>query len=90
MPSTRSEESLQQLVLRSLCNADDLLPHEHELSELPLARSGRVVGTQFLLHGPRSVRLGAVWDAENEVLHLFDAAGHRTERRLPRPRRRAG
>lgn len=84
-----TDESLREYVHTALCEIESLLPDQHELSEIPLERRGRWCGTQFILHGPRSVRLGAVWDADRELLYLYDTAGRRIERRSPRQLRAA-
>ncbi|MEJ7595923.1 MAG: hypothetical protein WKF77_30805 [Planctomycetaceae bacterium] len=54
------------------------------MTELELRQNGTRCGFQFVLHGPRSVKLAAVWSsASNEVL-FYDATGNRFGRiRLP-------
>ena len=54
------------------------------MTEVELRRGEQLCGIQFTLHGPRSVKLSAVWDSrKNEVL-MYDAVGKRFSRiRLP-------
>ena len=76
----RTLDELRAEVHRRLCAREDLLEDQFELTEMPLARRGRPCGMQFCLHGPRSVRLGAVWAADHNVLYLYDARGQRYEK----------
>ena len=81
--STAAPQTLEQLraeIHRRLCEREDLLADQFELTEMPLSRRGRECGRQFCLHGPRSVRLGAVWAADHNVVYLYDAAGQRYEK----------
>jgi hypothetical protein len=47
------------------------------MTELELQQAGRRCGVQFVLHGPRSVKLAAVWAEPSNDLLLYDATGHR-------------
>ena len=71
---------LRAEIHRRLCEREDLLLDQFELTEMPLMRRGRLCGRQFCLHGPRSVRLGAVWAADHNVVYLYDARGERYEK----------
>ena len=80
----RSLDHLRQFVHITLCRKENLLENHFPMSELELQQNGRRCGYQFVLHGPRSVKLAAVWaESSNEVL-LYDATGKRYGRiRLP-------
>ena len=81
--STAAPQTLAQLraeIHRRLCDREDLLADQFELTEMPLTRRGRECGMQFCLHGPRSVRLGAVWASDHNVIYLYDARGQRYEK----------
>lgn len=80
----RTLEQLRHFVHVQLCRRENLLEYQFPMTELEIQQSGRRCGVQFLLHGPRSVRLAAVWaEAVNEIL-FYDATGHRFNRiRLP-------
>lgn len=88
LPETPAEvKSLDQLrhfVHITLCRKENLLENHFQMSELELLQNGRRCGYQFVLHGPRSVKLAAVWaESSNEIL-LYDARGNRYGRiRLP-------
>lgn len=80
----RTLEQLRHFVHVQLCRRENLLEYHFPMTELEIQQSGRRCGVQFLLHGPRSVRLAAVWaEAVNELL-FYDATGRRFNRiRLP-------
>lgn len=80
----RSLDHLRHFVHITLCRKENLLENHFPMSELELLQNGRRCGYQFVLHGPRSVKLAAVWaESSNEVL-LYDATGKRYGRiRLP-------
>ncbi|MDG1894345.1 MAG: hypothetical protein P8J37_05515 [Fuerstiella sp.] len=81
MPAASAEvrtlDELRNFIHIALCRKENLLEHHFPMSELELKRNGDCCGFQFILHGPRSVKLSAVWDrARNEVL-LYDVVGKR-------------
>ncbi len=81
MPAASAEvrtlDELRNFIHLALCRKENLLEHHFPMSELELKRNGDCCGFQFILHGPRSVKLSAVWDRiRNEVL-LYDVVGKR-------------
>ncbi len=80
----RTLSQLKHFVHITLCRKENLLEHHFPMSELELTQNGIRCGYQFVLHGPRAVKLGAVWaEPSNEIL-LYDATGKRFGRiRLP-------
>jgi hypothetical protein len=80
----RSLDHLRHFVHVTLCRRENLLEHHFPMTELELTQNGRRCGFQFVLHGPRSVKLAAVWaESINEIL-FYDATGQRYTRiRLP-------
>ncbi len=80
----RSLDALRAYVHATLCRKENLLADQFHLSELQLVKRGRPCGLQFILQGPRSVRLGAIWAADHNVIYLYDAQGVRyAKERLP-------
>lgn len=72
-----SLDDLRNFVHLSLCQKENLLENHFPMTELELKQGNVCCGVQFTLHGPRSVKLSAVWDCiQNEVL-LYDAVGKR-------------
>jgi hypothetical protein len=75
---------LRRYVLQVLCDHENLIAEQFTLQESMLLRRGVACGRQFLLQGPRSVRLGAVWNSERNDLYFYDARGERFRKeRLP-------
>jgi len=75
---------LRDYVHRVLCDHENLIAEQFRLQELSLMRRGRCCGRQFLLQGPRSVRLGAVWASDQNELFCYNARGERfLKERLP-------
>lgn len=75
-----SLEDLRVFVHLLLCEKENLLEHHFPMTELELKKGSDCCGYQYILHGPRSVKLSAVWDRiRNEVL-LYDAVGSRYRR----------
>lgn len=73
----RSLDELRNFIHLSLCQKENLLENHFPVTELELNRGSSLCGIQFTLHGPRSVKLSAVWDCiKNEVL-MYDAVGKR-------------
>lgn len=80
----RTLDHLRHFVHVTLCRKENLLEHHFPMTEVELLQNGRRCGFQFVLHGPRAVKLAAVWaELSNEIL-LYDATGQRFGRiRLP-------
>ncbi|MEX1229340.1 MAG: hypothetical protein WEB58_03815 [Planctomycetaceae bacterium] len=72
-----SMEVLRRYIHTTLCDKEQLLEEQSLLVELPLFRAGLLCGMQFTLHGPRSVKLSAVWAADKNVVFLYDTRGER-------------
>ncbi len=70
-------DALRQYVHERLCRHENLVAEQFALEVIPLTRKGTLCGMQFLLRGPRSVRLGAVWASDHNQLYLYDARGER-------------
>ena len=80
----RSLEQLRHFIHITLCRKENLLEHHFAMTELELLQNGRRCGLQFVLHGPRSVKLAAVWAVSSNEVLLYDATGNRFGRiRLP-------
>jgi hypothetical protein len=60
---------------RLLCEKENLLVDQFAMTEFPLIRGGELCGLHFSLRGPRNVRLGAIWAADQNVVYLYDARG---------------
>jgi hypothetical protein len=79
-------DDLRRFIHRTLCQKENLLDNQYRTTEFRLIRGKRTCGLQFCLRGPRSVRLAAVWVADNNLIYLYDASGKRYSKlRLKNP-----
>lgn len=72
-----SVDDLRSFVHQTLCQKENLLGEQFRLTEMRLKRKDRCCGLQFTIHGPRSVRLGAIWAADHNVVYFYDTRGGR-------------
>ena len=63
-------EIVRQFVRDELCEKNQLERDAFEMSQRVLIRKGNPCGLYFCIHGPRSVRLSAVWDLQKEAIHF--------------------
>ena len=73
----QSLDDLRQFIHAALCDKENLVADQFQMREMSLVVHGRRCGMQFSLKGPRSVRLGAIWAADQNILYLYDARGER-------------
>ena len=73
-------EELRAFVHHRLCAKENLLEDQFAMTESPIVRGGEQCGIQFLLQGPRAVRLSAVWTSGRNEIFLYDAAGERYQK----------
>ncbi len=76
----RSLDGLRNFIHLALCRKENLLENHFPMTELELKRNGICCGFQFTLHGPRSVKLSAVWDRQGNEVLLYDSVGRRFSR----------
>lgn len=72
-----SLDELREFIHRTLCDKEGLLAEQFPLTEMALTRRQRPCGLQFLLQGPREVRLGAIWASDHNVVYFYDTRGER-------------
>ncbi|MCH2203327.1 MAG: hypothetical protein MK102_15265 [Fuerstiella sp.] len=81
-----SLDQLREFVHLMLCRRENLLEFHFPMSEVELKKNGTLCGIQFVLHGPRRVKLTAVWAADRNEILMYTASGRRFSRfRLPNP-----
>jgi hypothetical protein len=78
-PATSIQDlgGLRDLVHRRLCDQEFLEPSVFPLTERILVRRGKPCGIFFSLHGPRSVRLTAIWETSGNRILFYNSAGER-------------
>ena len=81
MQLTRAEffdySQLRQFVSLTLCQQNDIELGVFQVTERLLTRRGRPCGIYFCLHGPRSVKLTAIWETERNTILFYGSSGER-------------
>jgi hypothetical protein len=68
---------LRDYVQQVLCLHHDLEVGSYPVSQRRLVKNGDTCGISFCVHGPRLMRLMAIWVAAANEVHFFDSAGDR-------------
>jgi len=69
---------LRNYVHYTLCEQNELELGAFEITERILVRSRKACGIYFCLHGPRSVKLTAIWETERNTILFYASSGERT------------
>jgi len=69
--------AIRRFVTETLCEKDQLEARFFPLSEQVLVRRGAPCGVYFCLHGPRSLRLTAVWETDSNTILFYGSRGER-------------
>ena len=70
-------EQLKEFVTHTLCQQNDFEVGVFQITEKLIKKSGRICGIYFCLHGPRSVKLTAVWETINNSILFYGSTGER-------------
>ena len=70
-------EQLRDFVAHTLCQKDNFEKGVFQVTERVLKKCGRICGIFFCLHGPRSVKLTAVWETESNTILFYGSTGER-------------
>ena len=73
-------ESLREYVNKVLCEFDQFEIGAFRMTERLLVRGNRPCGIFFCLHGPRSVKVTAVWETESNTILFYSSTGERFQR----------
>ncbi|MEM7455685.1 MAG: hypothetical protein AAF456_15135 [Planctomycetota bacterium] len=68
---------LRQFVAQTLCQQDNFEEGVFQVTERVLKKCGQFCGIFFCLHGPRSVKLTAVWETDNNSILFYGSTGER-------------
>ncbi len=71
---------LKQFVSRTLCQLNDFEDGIFQITERILIRCGKKCGILFCLHGPRSVKLMAVWEAVSNSVIFYGSSGEKIQK----------
>jgi hypothetical protein len=72
--------SIRSYVIDTLCEKDQLERDSFPISEQILVRGGTPCGVYFCLHGPRSLRLTAIWETDRNTILFYGSRGERFRR----------
>ncbi len=73
-------QQLRQFVSHTLCQQNDFEEGIFQITERLLTRGQKACGMFFCLHGPRSVKLTAVWETENNTILFYGSTGERFQK----------
>jgi hypothetical protein len=77
-------EWVSRFVREELCNQNRLEVDAFPMSQRVVTKQGNPIGIYFCMHGPRSVRLGAIWDWQRSSVIFYDSMGRRaSDRSIP-------
>ena len=71
---------LRDYVQQTLCDHNELEIGAFQMTERILIRSGAPCGLLFCLHGPRNVRLLAIWETDRNTILFYGSSGERQHR----------
>ena len=76
----RDITDLREYVYHTLCIFHDFEPGAFDITERILVRGGSPCGIYFCLHGPRSVKLTAIWETDRNTILFYAPTGERLHR----------
>lgn len=68
---------LRTYVHHTICDQNELEPGAFAVTERILVRGRRPCGIFFCLHGPRSVKLTAIWETDRNTILFYSSSGER-------------
>ena len=70
-------KDLRSYVHQTICDQNELECSAFQVTERILVRSKRPCGIFFCLHGPRSVKLTAIWETDRNTILFYNSTGER-------------
>ena len=71
---------LRSYVHNTICQQNELQVGAFNITERMLVRGRRPCGIFFCLHGPRSVKLTAIWETDRNTILFYSSSGERVGR----------
>ena len=68
---------LRTYVHNTICQQNELQVGAFDITERILVRGRRPCGMFFCLHGPRSVKLTAIWETDRNTILFYSSSGER-------------
>ncbi len=78
--SIHNLEDIRHYVTQTLSNIELLRPESSHLTTRLLTRNNDPCGIYFCLHGPRAVRLTAIWETDANTILFYGSHGQRVQR----------
>ena len=75
--AVESFDELHAFVHQTLCEAENLLEEQFQTRRNQLRSKEKVCAIEYSLRGPRSLRLAAIWAADQNVVYFYNARGER-------------
>ncbi len=75
--SITSLERLRAYVHHTICELNDLEVGYFRMTERILVRQKKPCGIYFCLHGPRNVKLIAIWEMDQQTILFYGSDGQR-------------
>ncbi len=79
-PQISDLSELREFVQRQLCERNELEVGAFQFTERILEKGGAPCGICFCLHGPRSVKLIAIWETRRNTLMFYGSTGERVQK----------
>lgn len=76
----RTLVDLRSFVQKQLCDQNELEVGAFQFTEQVLQKQGNPCGIYFCLHGPRSVKLIAIWETHSNSILFYGSSGQRVHR----------
>jgi len=73
-------KDLRDYVQKELCQLNELEVGAFHFTERVLEKGGSPCGIFFCLHGPRSVKLVAIWETSRNTILFYGSSGERVQR----------
>jgi hypothetical protein len=70
-------DALHHFVHELLCESENLLSDQFQTTQRCLYSRDQLCGIEYSLQGLRSVRLGAIWASDQNVVLVYNARGER-------------
>ena len=68
---------LRAYIQNTICQQNELQAGAFDITERILIRGRRPCGIFFCLHGPRSVKLTAIWETDRNTVLFYSSSGER-------------
>lgn len=76
-PTINNLSDLRTYVHQTICEQNELEQSVFPMTERILVRAGKPCGVFFCVHGPRSVKLTAIWEIERNSILFYGSSGQR-------------